>query len=506
MTLAKSLLLGTVAGFAAVAGAQAADLPSRKSAPVNYVKICDAYGAGFFFIPGTDTCLKVGGYVRAEWQYTPSQSIMNVSAANAAALGLPAANGPAAFITQVGGSQDTSGTEARGRVDLDARTPTALGTARTAIRLRAANTSGIRNAGFNNNTAGGIASTAASATAITIEAAYIQWAGFTFGVAPENYAMMPSIMYTANAWAGFPNGMKQLAYTATFGGGFSATVAIEDRTDWGYTGTGINNTYNHTPLNGYSLVGNLRVDQSWGFAAVHGVVGNNSYQDSVGNAASTLNAGVLGGISDANAPLFGSATKTGFGIGATVKFNLPMIAAGDAVWFNVNYAKGYLGALGSNGGLNQISNASGRRVLGGIQRIDSNLVVTNGSCPTVGGCTIDQTSGWNVGMAAVHYWTPQWRSNFAASYIQINPPTVGPTANGGTGANGLAMQWGQGQTALIAGSLIYSPVKDFDIGLEVQYMNMKNKVQNPTANFIAQGQPGLNRDGFTTHLRIERQF
>ena len=59
MTLAKSLLLGTAAGFAVVAGAQAADLPSRKAAPANYVKICDAYGAGFYTIPGTDTCLRV---------------------------------------------------------------------------------------------------------------------------------------------------------------------------------------------------------------------------------------------------------------------------------------------------------------------------------------------------------------------------------------------------------------------------------------------------------------
>jgi len=47
MKLVKSLLLGSVAGFAAVAGASAADLPSKKAAPASYVKICDAYGAGF---------------------------------------------------------------------------------------------------------------------------------------------------------------------------------------------------------------------------------------------------------------------------------------------------------------------------------------------------------------------------------------------------------------------------------------------------------------------------
>src|SRR4051812_19800795 len=61
MRVVRSLLLGSAAGLLTVAGAQAADLPAMKAAPVNYVLICDAYGAGFFYIPGTDTCLKVGG-------------------------------------------------------------------------------------------------------------------------------------------------------------------------------------------------------------------------------------------------------------------------------------------------------------------------------------------------------------------------------------------------------------------------------------------------------------
>lgn len=72
MKLVKSLLLGSAAGIAAVAGAQAADLPSRKAAPVEYVRVCSAYGAGFFYIPGTDTCLRVGGRVRAEARYLES--------------------------------------------------------------------------------------------------------------------------------------------------------------------------------------------------------------------------------------------------------------------------------------------------------------------------------------------------------------------------------------------------------------------------------------------------
>ena len=64
MGLYKQLLLGSAAVLTAAASAQAADLPSRKAAPVEYVRICDVYGAGFFYIPGTNTCLRVGGYVR----------------------------------------------------------------------------------------------------------------------------------------------------------------------------------------------------------------------------------------------------------------------------------------------------------------------------------------------------------------------------------------------------------------------------------------------------------
>src|SRR5262245_9263255 len=64
----KSLLLGTAAGLVAVAGAQAADMPV-KAAPVQYVKICSLYGDGFYYIPGTDTCLKLGGYLRTQVEY-----------------------------------------------------------------------------------------------------------------------------------------------------------------------------------------------------------------------------------------------------------------------------------------------------------------------------------------------------------------------------------------------------------------------------------------------------
>ena len=59
MKMVKSILLASAAGLVATAGAQAADLPVKAKA-VEYVKICSLYGAGFYYIPGTDICLRIG--------------------------------------------------------------------------------------------------------------------------------------------------------------------------------------------------------------------------------------------------------------------------------------------------------------------------------------------------------------------------------------------------------------------------------------------------------------
>src|SRR5579859_5461623 len=65
MKMIKSLVLGSAAGLLAMGGAQAADLPLKAKA-VEYVRICSLYGAGFWYIPGTDTCIKLGGYLRMD--------------------------------------------------------------------------------------------------------------------------------------------------------------------------------------------------------------------------------------------------------------------------------------------------------------------------------------------------------------------------------------------------------------------------------------------------------
>jgi len=332
----------------------------------------------------------------------------------------------------------------------------------------------------------GVGQGAAAANAITLEAAMVQWAGFTFGKAPENYAMMPGIMYGGAAWAGFPNGMNQIAYTQNFGGGITATVAVEDRRDsWVATGS----TTMSTPTNGLVYVGNVRLDQSWGMAAVHGLLSPNSYY--------TTSAGALTGYTaaDFNAEysLTSSSTaastknKQGWAVGSTVMLKLPMLGAGDQLWLTANYADGAMSAIMGGSSYSGVNTASQVRLLGGLVRNIGSLAVTSST-------TVDTVKAWNVGGLLTHYWAPQWRSNIAASYVSIDSPTTALTT----------MQWGDAKLQNYMGSLIYSPAKDLDIGLEVQYANLKNKVQNGTAALT--NSTGLSSSNWSTKLRVERNF
>ena len=73
MTLMKSLLLGSAAGIVAVGAAQAADLPTRKAAPVEYVRVCNVGGITGWTLPGSDTCVKLSGYITGAGRGRQSQ-------------------------------------------------------------------------------------------------------------------------------------------------------------------------------------------------------------------------------------------------------------------------------------------------------------------------------------------------------------------------------------------------------------------------------------------------
>ena len=71
MKLTRKLILGSAASLLAIGAAQAADLPVKAKA-IEYVRVCSLYGAGFFYIPGTDTCIKLGGYLRVDTTFNGS--------------------------------------------------------------------------------------------------------------------------------------------------------------------------------------------------------------------------------------------------------------------------------------------------------------------------------------------------------------------------------------------------------------------------------------------------
>ena len=119
----KAILFGSAALVMTAGAAAAADLPVAE--PVDYVKVCDAYGAGYFFLPGTDTCLKIHGYVRAEARYSSHES-----------------TGADTGVAVRG--KDKTSIWARGQVNFTAREETELGTLSSRIRFEGNSDSGVK--------------------------------------------------------------------------------------------------------------------------------------------------------------------------------------------------------------------------------------------------------------------------------------------------------------------------------------------------------------------------
>src|SRR5688572_9227149 len=201
MKMVKSLLLGSAAGMVAIAGAQAADLPV-KAKPVQYVKICTLYGDGFYYIPGSDTCIKFSGYIRADYGY-------NVTGARTA------------NYTGAAGAQDRAtnnySTRHRGSFSIDTRTQTAYGTLRTFQTHHMQNENGSEST--------------------NIARAFIQWGGFTFGrtVSFTDHegslgdSGMRSLHQTQNQSDTGANGTNQIAYTWQLGNGITLNVGADER-------------------------------------------------------------------------------------------------------------------------------------------------------------------------------------------------------------------------------------------------------------------------------------
>jgi hypothetical protein len=71
---------------AVVAGVFAATAATPGQAAVEYVKVCDIYGVGFYYIPGTDTCQNANQIVANQFAIARAQTRASTATAMAAAL------------------------------------------------------------------------------------------------------------------------------------------------------------------------------------------------------------------------------------------------------------------------------------------------------------------------------------------------------------------------------------------------------------------------------------
>ena len=406
MKMVKSLLLGTAAGLVAVAGAQAADMPV-KAKPIQYVKICSLYGDGFYYIPGTDVCLKIGGYVRAEYSYGFSSSSMTNGPFSAAGLG---------NITTRTDGQDWM-MRTRAYVWEDSRQQTEYGTLRTYFQL------GVN---FDNPTT--------SATGFNANRAFIQFAGFTIGLAQSFYDFYssPASSYWAppSSDTGDP-GWKVFAYTAQFGNGVSATVSVEESRSFGTAAPigGVVNTDfgNVFLLNGTQiaadrakqrfpdLVSNWRIDQAWGSAqimfAAHDVSagyygpGSSAFSPDAICAPAAVSGGTPVGTEICGHP----ADKVGWAAGLGAKFNT---FGGSYFQFQVNYTQGAnrYAAFTAPNASNMISRFNGAELGYGIY--------TDGVYSTITG-DVQLTTAWGVNAAYDHFWRPDLRTSLYGSYLAV---------------------------------------------------------------------------------------
>jgi len=380
MKMVKSLLLGSAAGLVAIAGAQAADLPV-KAKPVEYVKICSAYGAGFYYIPGTDICLRVGGYAFVETGYNARVGDAYIYTYTI---------GPDLVLNQ---DDNRVNFRARGTVILDARSQTAIGTVRTYVAF---------GADFNNNI-NGIG--AGGNVGAYLERAFIQFAGFTAGQSASFFdfgGWYSTFALSSVAWDWLP----VFAYTANFGNGFSATLSVEDgqarRIKWAttiFTGTAsAGNAYGGQEVP--DLIANLRVDQAWGSAQVSGAL----HQLRPNQAWATA----------------GTPTTYGWAVLGGIEIKTPMIAPGDSITLQGVYSRGAVEYTGLSASPLGVTQGIGLKNLLGVGPA---LDVFDIGSTFVGGAWVssDLTNAWSANLFFRHFWQPNLWSGFWVGYNRVEP-------------------------------------------------------------------------------------
>jgi hypothetical protein len=215
----KSLLLGSAAALVAVSGARAADviMPVAPE-PVDYVRVCDVYGTGFYYIPGTETCLAINGYVRFQYNVVGDTATENDE-----------------------GDDYQAGSQVRVRLNFDAREETELGTLRAFLRIQATNTFGLTDQVY------------------SMDQGYLQLGGLTMGYTDSLFTEGDGLLTDEDQPVGDIQ-VNRVSYTYA-ANGFSAALSLEDDA-----------TGDFAP----DVVGRLAYAGGWGSVYVAGVYDENT--------------------------------------------------------------------------------------------------------------------------------------------------------------------------------------------------------------------------------------
>ena len=528
MKTIKSLILGSAAGLAAMTGAQAADLPVKAKA-VEYVKVCSLYGAGFFYIPGTDTCIKLGGYMRIDTTFNGGGTQTG-----------PAWNGDPG---QQNRYRDYLITRSRMALTIDTRTATEYGVVRTfgqadfqfdTLGTNTFNPTTINTSspvGSNNllYTAGG--------GYVAVEFAFIQFAGFTFGKSASAYA---------TPWHGGPGnntssllgghdtvtGVNNIQYTAQFGNGVSATIGLDDPTVYNRTivdnlsiplSATLGTQQAYAGVRAPDVVGNIRVDQAWGLfqisAAAHEVSGSYNVLNTVAVPAGAT--GLAGGAPTALSEISGHPdSKWGGAVMAALNIkNLPT-GAGDDIKIDASWAKGDTKQI-----IATTSTSPSFAMFGGsgvaYQSVGLGMTTDAVYLPTAAGGDgkLHLTEAYGVRGAYTHNWDPYWSSSLFGSYSAVR---YDGTAKAGICANYTTAGKAVGgviaftcnpdfNVAQLGAVTRWTPVKNMTFSAEVMWTHLDQKFAGlatlgPTAPKPATVYEFKDQDTVAFSVRAQRNF
>jgi hypothetical protein len=479
MASVRTLLLGCVAVVSS--GAQAADLPVAKAAPVEYVRLCSTHGEGFFYIPGTETCLRIGGRVRADYLY----------------------------VEPFTRAQDITGFRARGRLNIDTRTMTAYGLLRAYIRYE-----------FDRNS-GAFASPGQIANNPKINQAFVQFGGLTAGRVTSFFSdsELPAPNFGDLRFDDPTNAdVHLLAYTFSFGNGFSATVSLEDAIQ-----RRVNNPLAF-PLFGVDaaaplpftyggqrmpdVVANLRYSGSWGSVQLSGAL--HQIRD-VAAGVTTVDGvvvPVLNPITGLPNPTFAD-TDYGFAVALNGQVALPFLSEDDAAWMSATYTDGAVGYINA-GQAAPIVN--GTISAGPLAMPFADAFVD----PFTGEFKTNKAYGIAGGLN--HIWNPAFQTNIFGSWMRFDAPAV---ARFNVPVNAATIAVGTAGTATglvdfneyrVGTNTIWTPVTGLQLGVEVLYTRVDPRGRvavpltdvagNPTGLFKSTGSD----DNWEGRLRIQRDF